>query len=262
MNTEKTSLMIESDIFNFRDIDILITECTYGNREHQDRDKSKEDFLEEIEKTLKKGGSVLLPVFGVGRSQEILMALSKLKSMPEIYIDGMTRKLTPLIFESNDPYVKDKELLKQMYEKAKIVDDPRKREIIAKKKGVVILTTSGMVQGGPVMSYIPKMLTQSDNSCLFSGFQARGTNGRLILEDKIFYVNHQKHFVKANVKNFDFSAHLGQDQIFKMIEKVMPKNLILQHGDEDAIGEVERYVKKNFPEINVFSPQILDEMEF
>lgn len=263
LNTENTNLMIPSDLEHFQNkIDILITENTYGDRIHPDRTDSEEGLIKSIEEGINGGGTVLVPVFGVGRSQEILILLSKLNSNIPIYLDGMSRKLTQLILNSNDPYVDNMKILEEMYKRVHLVANMKERHEIKRKKGIVILTTSGMVQGGPVMTYADHIIHEKDNFIILTGYQAKGTNGRSIFEDHMFYNNHKRFKVKAHVRKFDFSAHYGQNSIHKLIEKINPKNLILQHGDLESIENVQRYVKEKFPEIKVFAPSIGEEMEF
>ncbi len=262
INTEDTNLMIPSDLEKLQnDVDILITENTYGDREHPVREESEQGLIDSINTCIKGGGSALIPVFGVGRSQEILILLSKLDENIPIYIDGMARKLTRHIIESGDPYVDNIDTLERMFKRANIVRHPRERDQIGRRKGVVILTTSGMVQGGPVMSYMPHFINEKDNFIIMTGFQAKGTNGRSIFEDHVFYHNHNKSPVRCHVRKFDFSAHYGQDSIFRLIQKINPKHLILQHGDLESISTVKDYAEKNFKG-KVYDPYIGEELKF
>jgi putative mRNA 3-end processing factor len=263
INTEKTNLMVESDLEHLQNkVDILITENTYGDRMHPDREYSEEGLIKSIMTGIDGGGSVLVPVFGVGRSQEVLIILSKLPSDIPIYLDGMARKLTDLIINSDDPYIKNRDILEQMFKRVHVIKTPRERDIIAKKKGIVIVTTSGMVQGGPVVHYMGHFIHEKDNFIILTGYQAKGTNGRSIFEDHLYYEHHQRFPVKAHVRKFDFSAHYGQDRIHKLIEKIRPKHLILQHGDPDSIDSVRCWVMENFPEIDVWAPEIGSSREY
>ena len=261
INTEETSLMMPSEIDKLRDIDILISECTYGDRYHPDFNQTKQDFLLAIEKTILRGGSVLLPCFGVGRTQEILILLRRLSVSCPIYIDGMGKKICELVIKDEDKYIRNLETLKDMYNRC-IKADPHRREQIAKQKGIIILTTSGMMQGGPVMSYAPHMIQNELNEIIFSGYQANATNGRSILEDRTFYFKGQRVKVLCKVKKFDFSAHLGRDSLKKMVEKVKPKYLILNHGDLSAIESFKQWVEENQKEVKVIAPNIGEELNF
>lgn len=262
INTEKTNLMIPSALESLTTpIDILITENTYGDRIHPDKKDSEDGFIDSINECINNGGSALVPVFGVGRSQEILIILNKLDSKIPIYLDGMARKLTEKIIKSSDKYINNKDILEQMFKRVHIIKNPRERPQIAKKKGVVIVTTSGMIQGGPVVSYMEHFFYKKENFIILTGYQAKGTTGRSVFEDHVYYHNHQRDKVSAHVRKFDFSAHYGQDSIHKLIKKINPKNLILQHGDYDAIENVKRIAETEIKG-NVFDPAIGDVLEF
>lgn len=261
INTEDTNLMIPSELENIKDIDILITENTYGDRPHPDRADSEEGIIKSINTCINGGGSALVPVFSVGRSQEILIILSKLDPKIPIYFDGMAKKLTDLILQSDDPYIDNREILEQMYKRVRLVNNRKDREHISKQKGIVIVTTSGMVQGGPVISYAENFIHDENNFIILTGYQAKGTNGRHMFEDHMFYSHHHGFKVKAHVRKFDFSAHYGKDSIHKMMRKINPKHLILQHGDLEALEASKAYAIKNI-DGKVYLPYIGEELEF
>jgi len=262
MNSEDTNLMVPSEIEKLtNEIDILITENTYGDRMHPDRVDSEEGLIKSIQTCIDGGGSALVPVFGVGRSQEVLIILSKLPENIPIYLDGMARKLTEFMINSEDPYIDNTDILSKMYKRIHIIKNPNERKDIAKRKGIVILTTSGMVQGGPVMTYADYFINNENNFIILTGYQAKGTNGRSIFEDHMFYHNHQRSKVKAHVRKFDFSAHYGQDSIYNLIKKLNPKNLILQHGDLEAIEHVRNWAREHIKG-KVINPFIGEELNF
>ena len=261
VNNERTNLMVSSEIENLRDIDVLISECTYGDRFHPNLDETEKEFLTAVEKTIRNGGSVLLPCFGVGRTQEILILLKRLKVNCPIYIDGMGKKICELVIKDQDKSVKNLEVLEEMYNRC-LKTDPHKRESVAKQKGIIILTTSGMMQGGPVMSYAPHMIQNKENQIIFSGYQANATNGRSIIEDRIFYHKHQRIRVLCKVKKFDFSAHLGRDSLKRLVKKISPKYLILNHGDLSAIQSFKIWADENLESTKVLAPSIGEVLEF
>lgn len=264
LNTENTNLMIPSELENLQnEIDVLITENTYGDRMHPDKTDSEEGLIKSIETCIEGGGTALVPVFGVGRSQEVLIILSKLRKDIPIYLDGMSRKLTQFMLNSDDPYVDNWETLEEMFKRVNLIKHPRERAEIAKKKGIVILTTSGMVQGGPVITYSEKIIHDKDNFVILTGYQAKGTNGRSMFEDHLFYHNHERYKVKAHVRKFDFSAHYGQNSIHRLVEKLKPKHLILQHGDLEALESVREYFENEVDfKGKVYIPYIGEELKF
>lgn len=262
INTETTNLMIPSKAHLLEGIDILITENTYGDRIHPDKKESEDGLIKSIESCINEGGSALIPVFGVGRSQEILIILAKLKKDIPIYLDGMAAKVTDIVLKTNDPYVNNTEILDEMNKRVIHVKGIKERDIIAKKKGVVIVSTSGMVQGGPVVEYTKFMIHEKENYIILTGYQASGTNGRSLFEDHMFYHDHIRDQVKAHVRKFDFSAHYGQDSIHNLVEKIKPKHLILQHGDLAAIEAVKLYFETNDKDIKVYNPYIGEVLNF
>lgn len=260
VNTENTNLMIPADLEDIQDIDILITENTYGDRQHPDKKESEDGIIKSINECIAGGGSALVPVFSVGRSQELMIILDRLDPKIPIYLDGMARKITNLVSESEDKYIDNRDVVDRMMKRVRFVHKPSEREHIAKMKGIVILSTSGMVQGGPVMSYMHHFVHKPENFVCLTGYQAQGTNGRHVFEDHIFYEHHQKVPVKCHVRKFDFSAHYGQDDIRRMMRKINPKHLILQHGDITALEESARYAKENI-DGKVWLPYIGEEID-
>ena len=267
INTEETLLMEPSMLEKLefdKPIDVFITENTYGNRMHPPKEESQEGFIESINECIKNGGSALLPVFGVGRSQEILILLHKLPKNIPIYLDGMARSLTKLMLQSSDPHVNNRDLLEEVFHRVHIVKHPSERNKIAKMRGVVIVSTSGMLQGGPSVGYAEKMIGNENNFIILSGYQANGTNGRSMFEDHMFYAHHQTFKVKAHVRKFDFSAHLGQDHIHKVMTNIQAKTVLLQHGDLEALEAVKYWADNHTTELEskVVIPKIGEVLEF
>lgn len=243
VNTEETLLMMPSMVDQLQDIDILICENTYGERMHPDRKESNSSLLKAVIEGLNGGGSVLLPVFSVGRAQEVLIILSKLGIDVPIYLDGMAREVSRLTAESNDPYIANKDILEKMVKQCIFVEHGREREKIAKKKGIVIVTSSGMMQGGPSVAYAEHFIHNPNNYIVLTGYQANGTRGRSLFEDRLFYNKGQRYPVKCHVRKYDFSAHYGQDSIRNLIKRINPKHLILVHGDLEAVNASKRWAE-------------------
>lgn len=265
-NTQNTYLMVPSVLEKVKfdkPVDILITENTYGNRMHPDKKDSEEGLLKSIESCINEGGSALVPVFGVGRAQEIMMILSKLPKDIPIYLDGMARKINEIVLNSDDPYVDNRDILEEMFKRVIRIKSPREREQLLTHKKIVILTTSGMLQGGPSVSYAEKMVHHKQDYILLTGYQALGTNGRSIFEDHLFYQRGTRHKVKSHVRKFDFSAHLGQDNIHNTIKNIGAKYTILQHGDVSALDAVKYHFEQNEKiETKIIVPEIGQIMEF
>lgn len=115
---------IDSNV-NLNDIDVLITESTYGGKPLPDRQGIEDSFLDMIDEVIKKG-SVIVPVFGLGRAQEILIVLSRRKWSVPIYIDGMAVEVTKKILSGNPTYLNQRKILAEMFRKSDIIKKERK----------------------------------------------------------------------------------------------------------------------------------------
>jgi len=243
-----------------KDIDVLISESTYGGRTLNPREQAEKEFLDKIEQVIQKG-SVVIAVFALGRAQDILMLLSKRKWTVPIYYDGLSVDVTKNILRGDPAYLNQKQVLYEMFNKhADLVTKEKKREKIMGNKGIFI-TTSGMLQGGPVLQYIENMWGNPDNAILMTGYQCKRTNGQLLLDEGYIYLKGWKTYVKCQVAKYDFSGHADDPQLREFITKINPKNLILQHGDPENIDKVKVWAEQNLP-CKVFAPSVGDTLEF
>ncbi len=220
------------------DAGILIIEATYGDRTHPNRKELEREFLALIEDTLDGGGNAIVPAFAVGRTQEVLMILKGI-SHP-IYLDGMGQKVTSIYLQYPE-HIKDVNLLQKAANNATWVENDSIRER-AMSEPSVIVTTAGMLSGGPAMYYIQRLHSDKRSSLLLTGYQVEGTNGRLLMEkgyvvdpftDGEIQIKMQKH-------QFDFSAHAGRHSLERIIEKVSPEKAFIVHGDPlpcESLGE-------------------------
>ena len=246
--------LLKGSCYNVKNVDVMITESTYGDRGHPNRTESVERFLEVIKETLDNNGSVLIPAFAVGRAQELMMILANAKDITcPIYLDGMARKVTD-IYLSNPSSVRDINALRYAQKRIQYINNRSLRKKVL-RENCIILTTSGMVTGGPVMDYLKMMFNDPVHSILLTGYQGENTNGRLLLEEKCVFVDGKRLHWSGKIKQFDFSAHAGQEGLIAAIKLVKPKNLIINHGDPIAIqtlaGKLKNVVKSiHVPELN------------
>jgi putative mRNA 3-end processing factor len=126
--------------------------------------------------------------------------------------------------------IRDNRALKNILMRVKFVRTRKQRDKILKSGGIVV-TTSGMLNGGPIVYYLKKVKNRRDACLLFTGFQVEGTPGEKLLKTKIFESEEEKFEVNIEVKKFDFSAHAGRSELFNLVEKVNPKKVICVHGD-------------------------------
>jgi len=256
----KTTEVVKGAFTDYSDVDVLIIESTYGNRELPDRQETRKRFLDKIEETVQKGGSALIPVFSLGRAQDVLVMLHERKFKTSIYMDGMCKKITNKLIVSNDPYVNNKEILEEMYDKrVERIGSERHRRRAMQKQGIFVVT-SGMLQGGPVLAYLKDMWHESKNSILLTGYQCKRTNGRHLIEEGFIYIDGWRTEIKCYVEKFDFSGHADKNDLIEIIKRVNPKKLIIQHGDEEAVEELRKWAEQE-GKWTVYAPNIGDEIE-
>jgi putative mRNA 3-end processing factor len=220
-------------------VDTLICETTYGDRDHPPRQEVEEAFLNRTEEVLGRGGVVLIPAFSVGRSQEILMLLKSRGIQRPIYLDGMAKEVTNL-FLRKPGALHQHAALAAAVKDVKFIKNPRQRKDLVHSP-CVIVTTSGMLDGGPVIDYL-RLLYRSENAAiLLTGFQTEESNGRLLMDTRKVYVDGIRVKVIGTVEKFDFSAHAGRQELIRFIDGMDPKNLVLQHGDPSAIKSLAEY---------------------
>ncbi len=243
-----------------KDIDVLISETTYGGKTMPSHEEVEEKFLDRITEVIAKG-SVVIPVFALGRAQDILMMLAKRKWTVPIYLDGLCVDVTKIILEDDQSYLNKRQVLSDMFNKR--VDHVRKEkkrmQII--NSHAIFVTTSGMLQGGPILAYIDNMWGNPNNAIFMTGYQCKRTNGQLLLDEGYLYLNGWKTVVKCQVQKFDFSGHADDPQIRELISKINPKHLILQHGDPENSMVVKEWAEKTLP-CKVYLPKVGDMLEF
>jgi len=214
------------------DVDVLIIESTYAQREHPDRQEEELKFMDAIKYAVTNGGLAIVPCFALARSQEVLLILDEYELNYPIYIDGMAQKATNII--NRYPYLqREYNCVRKALVRtgAKFVDHPaRRRKII--KQSCVVITTSGMLTGGAVVYYIKKLFDRQDCSLLLTGFQMPGTEGANLLKTGRYIHDSLDLEVKMFVKKFDFSSHASRSELFEFVKKVRPKKVFCVHGDK------------------------------
>lgn len=257
INTNETRLLKPAKTTYLKEgIDVLITEATYGDRNHENRQQTEKQFLSEVEETIERGGSVIVPVFAVGRAQEIIMLLNSMNFGVPVCLDGMAKKATQIMLDSPRA-LNDARKLRNAFNRVKIVKGSIQRKNIEKRQGIFV-TTSGMLTGGPIMDYLKHMCHDPENSILLTGYQAAHTNGRILLEQGHIYIDGWKTKVKSNVKQFDFSAHSGQTDLKKLIKQTNPEKLIINHGDPGAVENLHEWA--HMMDINSYAPDLGDKI--
>ncbi len=212
---------------DFKDIDVIISESTYSYGNHPDRKGLEDEFKKIIQDTVQNNGIAVIPAFAVGRTQEILIILSNL-GVP-VFMDGMGIRATEKILK-NPNSVRDFKTLNAAFGRAtKVKRDRMRKDII--EKPCAIITTAGMLSGGPVVYYLSHLWGRQDCSITLTGFQVPGTAGRGLL-DTGRYDNGEVDLKPEMKLNFlDFSAHTDREHLLNFYKKVNPEKIILVHGE-------------------------------
>jgi putative mRNA 3-end processing factor len=210
--------------------DNLIMESTYSGRNHPPRLKTEYALLKKIDEVIRRGGNVIIPAFAVGRTQEILLLLKDSKL--EFWLDGMGKSVNK-IYLDNGEYVRSAKRLRQAVSRTREVRHYRARSHAL--RGDVIITTSGMLDGGPVVSYIEAIKEDPKSAILLTGYQVEGSNGRKLLENGAMDFRGVSERVECEVLKYDFSAHAGHDELLAFARQCSPERIVLMHGDEREI---------------------------
>ncbi len=208
---------------------ILILESTYANKDHPDREGLIQRMVDEMWETVDNGGTALLPAFAVGRSQELLAILQRSGLIKRTFIDGMARAATDIVAGYPD-YVSDRSLLENAIRNSVWVDSRRKK-MEAVDGGNVIVTTSGMLNGGPVLDYITRLNRES--RIFITGFQVEGTNGNKMIQGRPIDIDGRDYRVRTPFSVYDLSAHAGKKDIHEYVKRSCPETVVCVHGSEE-----------------------------
>ncbi len=254
----RAGLPIIRDPEFMEEIDLLVIESTYGNRLHADVSGTEDRLLEVIQRTVRRGGRVLIPSFALERAQEVLYHLSSLvaagrmKPVPVIVDSPMATAVTR-VFERSTKYMDEE--YEDLRRKAGRVMSPgwvrftssveESKALNALKEPCIIISASGMCEHGRILHHLKHAVTDARNTIVIVGYQAQHTLGRRLVEGerqvRIFGDWFERN---AEVEVIDaFSAHADRDDLVAYVEHLKPKETYLVHGDPDqreALGEALR----------------------
>jgi len=250
-------------------VDTLILECTYGATDSESIlswSKEAERFAQEANKILNAGGSVLIPVFALGKMQEILATIWKLmmkNKLPktEIYTGGIGTKINKT-YDTNRYIVN---MVDPAFELRHIplhsLSEIENPEEFFKSPCIVVASSGMMIEGTASHNLAKRWLKQSNSAIFIVGYMDESTPGYKIAnagkEEKIKLTEfREEEIVKCSIKKFSFSAHSKREELIEIVRKLNPKNVILVHGDEDAIGWIGNQILKNFIDTRVFQAEI------
>jgi cleavage and polyadenylation specificity factor subunit 3 len=249
-----------------RKIDLLITETTYGATDSSRLntwDKEIERFATSTNKVLNNGGSVLIPVFALGKTQEMLatiwlmMQKNKITKV-DIYTGGLGNKINR-IYDYNRYVVNrnEKELVLHDILQKDLKELQDFDELF--KYPSIVLASSGMMIESTNSFVLAKQFFRKKDSAIFTvGYMDPSTPGYIIANAKKgnkiqLNGNDRKIEFKCDIRNFRFSAHSKREQLLSLVDILQPDNVILIHGDTNAIDWMGASILKNYPRKKVFS---------
>jgi len=214
------------------EIGTLLVESTYALREHPDRPTLEKQFCSDVRNALADGFSVLVPSFAVGRTQEMLMILRDNNIKAQVYLDGMAQSATQLAMDYSS-YMRDARSFREAVKMVHFVSEEKRRRI-GENSPCIIVATAGMLEGGPILSYIKRLSKTGKLKIFLTGFQVPGTNGRKLVETGVLRIDGKPFKVNAEVRTYDFSAHAGRDELFDYVEQINPEKVFCMHGEAES----------------------------
>ncbi|MEM0001853.1 MAG: MBL fold metallo-hydrolase [Desulfurococcaceae archaeon] len=232
----------------------IIIESTYGGRNHPPRHIVEKKLLEIVEDTIDKGGVVLIPAFSVGRTQEIMTLLYSQAPYLDIYIDGMSRDITDLYLKHRG-FLRDPGLFSKVVENINFVTDVSMRKKILKKP-CVIISSAGMLKGGPSLYYLKHLYNNPRNTVILVSYQALNSNGHKILEQGKLE-DQSIDQIQARLTWLDLSSHAGKEDLVKFVNryKESVKNIVIIHGNLEEANDFASAIRDKLGgDINIYVP--------
>jgi len=253
----------------FPRLETLILESTYGGYRNvqPSRQQATEEFGSLTNKILARGGKLVVPVFAVGRSQEVMLVLEekmregKIPRVP-VYLDGMIFEATAI--HTAYPEFLNSQLRTQIFQQGdnpflsdifhRIDSQQMRATVLDSKEPSIVLATSGMMSGGPVMEYFRAWAPDEKNGLLFVGYQAEGTFGNRLqrgVSEATFLDGPRQASVpvKLEVATIEgFSGHSDRVQLMNYVASLdpRPQRVILNHGEESRILDLASSLHKRF----------------
>lgn len=270
----------------FPRVETLVMESTYGGRNDYQTDQadSEQKLMDVIQETYDRGGKVLIPSFAVGRSQEIMLVIEeamregKIPEMP-VHLDGMIWEATA-IHTTYPEYLRD-DLRDRIFHENEnpflssqfnhIDGGEDERRDVTDDDPSIILSTSGMVTGGPIMSWLEHLGPDPDTTMAFVGYQAQGTLGRRIQNGWDEIPMNGRGGGRSGTLSLDlsvetvdgFSGHSGRQGLVDYVRTMNPRpeKVLCVHGDESSVQDLSSALYHKF-DMRTFAPKNLETFRF
>ncbi len=275
------SWLFDAATVRFPKVDTLVIESTYGGPQNiqPTRQQASHELQDLIIDTLNRGGKIFSPVFAVGRSQEVMIAIDELfksgKVKPvTVWLDGMISEATAI--HSSHPNFLNRELRKQLLKGGehnpfnspwfKQVESHKQREsILLDTNSCIVLATSGMMTGGPIVEYFKHWASEPGNTLCFVGYQASGTLGRRLQDGhaQVPLMDRGQTLmieVNCNMVIIDgFSGHSDRNQLMDYVAALhpTPRKIICHHGDPQTCNAFRQGLREKF-KVQTYAPNNLE----
>lgn len=239
-----------------KETDYLVLEATYGDRIHA-VDDPEQMLSDVIHETVKKGGVIVIPCFSVMRTQLILYYLYQLQqknSLPNIpiFLDSPTAiAIDNLFCKFADEYKIAPAECKAALGIARVTPTAAEsKQIDHIKQSAIIIAGSGMAEGGRIPFHLQQFIGEAKNTILFVGYQAMGTNGRLLVDGAhVIRISDKDYAVHAAIKTIpSLSAHADAHEIIEWLSHFAraPKKVFLTHGEPESIETLKKSIEDHF----------------
>ena len=229
-NLVPTHLVPGADM-EYDNLDALVIESTYAAQDHPDRAESEREFVLACKEVVEGGGTVLVPAFGVGRSQEIICMLADHNFTHPVFVDGMALDAIRTLEEFPNA-LKDEQLFRRAMREAEQIRNWHDRRRAARTPGVIV-SPAGMLKGGASVFYMESIALKEGNGIFLVSYQVEGSPGRILLDEGQFILHGKARKVKARVEKFDFSSHGGKTQLQETLKQVDKRTRVFViHGEE------------------------------
>lgn len=257
--------------------DVIVTESTYGDKDHDPTFERKEKLVDAVNKVINRGGTLIIPAFSIERTQELLYELdilfdkNEVKKVP-VYLDSPLAIKATQVYREFKQYLRfdrpvldspDRDFFSFPNLKLTLTREESKR-INADDRPKIIIAGSGMMTGGRVQHHLRKYLPDERSGVLIIGYQAQGTLGRKIQSGaRRVDIFHDEVAVRASIDTIhSFSAHADRKKIARWLlpEQGAAEKIFLVHGDHDTKALFQLYLKDRM-ESEVFVPDFNEEVE-
>jgi putative mRNA 3-end processing factor len=237
----------------YKNLDAIAIESTYAMGDHPDRAESERNFVLACKEVVEGGGTVLVPAFGVGRSQEIICMLADHNFNHKVFVDGMALDAIRML-EQYPNSLKDEQLFRRAMREAEQIKNWNDRRRAARTEGVIV-SPAGMLKGGASVFYMENIASDQDNGIFLVSYQVAGSPGRILLEESRFILHGKARNVKARVEKFDFSSHGGKTQLEETLRELDKKTRVfVVHGEEGNCKHLAEWASRELG-LQAFTPR-------